>query len=209
MLTSKARHTRKHPLIIPASSIQRTLDKINVVTPEEVKSDPLQRHFNNNSVYPLSTQKEPYYINQHLIDSDTSLETPDRDFDTESLHFEAQIESSLAALDEIPNEDLDTQITLPTNIRNSLVDVVKPLRKIYGCVNERKSDSIGCEASIEGTDTVDGVLQHNVDHVSCEDLLEFADTKPSSRERGNESDEVRIMSKVLGSEVSLLVYLAV
>ncbi|CAH2229977.1 jg27968, partial [Pararge aegeria aegeria] len=35
------------------------------------------------------------------------------------------------------------------------------------------------------------------DHVSVEDLLEFADQKPSARQRGVESDEVRIMNKVL------------
>lgn len=39
------------------------------------------------------------------------------------------------------------------------------------------------------------------DHVSVEDLLEFADQKPSSRQRGVESDEVRIMNKVLKQQV--------
>lgn len=38
--------------------------------------------------------------------------------------------------------------------------------------------------------------------VSCEDLLEFSDKKPKGRERGIESDEVRIMAKVLGVAVS-------
>lgn len=38
--------------------------------------------------------------------------------------------------------------------------------------------------------------------VSCEDLLEFADKKPKGKERGIDSDEVRIMTKVLGSNVS-------
>lgn len=39
-------------------------------------------------------------------------------------------------------------------------------------------------------------------HVSCEDLRKFANTKPNSRTRGNDSDEVRIMLKVLGKDVS-------
>lgn len=39
--------------------------------------------------------------------------------------------------------------------------------------------------------------------VSCEDLLEFSDKKPKGRERGIESDEVRIMTKVLGAVVSV------
>ncbi|XP_037299847.1 activated Cdc42 kinase-like isoform X3 [Manduca sexta] len=41
------------------------------------------------------------------------------------------------------------------------------------------------------------------DHVSVEDLLEFADQKPCGRQRGVESDEVRIMRKVFKQEVSV------
>lgn len=207
MLTSKARHTRKHPLIIPATSIQRTLEKVKVVTPEETNTDPLEQQFTNNNIKLISDGKtEPFYINQRLVDSDTSIETPERDFDTESLHFEAQIDSDLAALDEIPTEDLDTQITLPSNIRNSVIDGTignKPVRRVYGQANMKiRSEGVNRNEVECGTDEVDGVLHHNIDHVSCEDLLEFADTKPSPRARGNESDEVRIMSKVLGPEVS-------
>lgn len=44
--------------------------------------------------------------------------------------------------------------------------------------------------------------------VSCEDLLDFACDTPSARRtagpaRGSESDEVRIMRKVLGEEVRM------
>ncbi|XP_022905181.1 activated Cdc42 kinase-like isoform X2 [Onthophagus taurus] len=39
-------------------------------------------------------------------------------------------------------------------------------------------------------------------HVSCEDLLEFADAKPSSRTRGNDSDQVRILIKVFRNDIS-------
>lgn len=49
------------------------------------------------------------------------------------------------------------------------------------------------------------------DHVSCEDLLEFACDGPNSRRtrgkaRGVDSDEVRIMGKVLGNNVSIRLY---
>ncbi|XP_068632160.1 uncharacterized protein [Battus philenor] len=40
------------------------------------------------------------------------------------------------------------------------------------------------------------------DHVSVEDLLEFADQKPCGRQRGVESDEVRIMNKVLKQQAT-------
>lgn len=139
LLTSKPRHTRKHPLIIPPSSLR--LDKITIPTP----TTPTDQ-----------TLTEPTYINNNTNISN-------RECDSESVHFEQQIDSELAALDDIPQEQ-------------DYVD---------GPVTENPIK-----------------LQRN--YVSCEDLLEFADTKPSSQARGNDSDEVRIMSKVLGNEVSLM-----
>lgn len=56
----------------------------------------------------------------------------------------------------------------------------------------------GEEEPNNGKEEDEKVLSH---HVSCEDLLKFANSKPASRTRGNDSDEVRIMSKVLGKEV--------
>lgn len=97
-------------------------------------------------------------------------------------------------------------------------------------LTDKNPESINFEAQIENNlnaldnipaeqDIVDGVgddfsTKNDVDklshHVSCEDLLKFANTKPSSRTRGNDSDEVRIMSKVLGKDVSkLLIFINV
>ncbi|RWS30640.1 tyrosine-protein kinase PR2-like protein [Leptotrombidium deliense] len=50
--------------------------------------------------------------------------------------------------------------------------------------------------------------QSNNHHVSCEDLLDFSFDRPSmhrtwGREKGSESDEVRVMQKVLANEVQL------
>ncbi|XP_055839977.1 activated Cdc42 kinase-like isoform X3 [Episyrphus balteatus] len=45
-----------------------------------------------------------------------------------------------------------------------------------------------------------GALVKDSNSVSCEDLLEFSDKKPKGCERGVDSDEVRIMMKVLGKE---------
>lgn len=47
------------------------------------------------------------------------------------------------------------------------------------------------------------------EHVSCEDLLEFACDGPNARRtqgkaRGADSDEVRIMGKVLGPKVHIM-----
>lgn len=74
------------------------------------------------------------------------------------------------------------------------------------------SDSTDAHRSIEDEDiNADGSIDDDLcegklkdsNSVSCEDLLEFANKKPGGKERGIESDEVRIMTKVLGTNVSV------
>lgn len=60
-------------------------------------------------------------------------------------------------------------------------------------------DEASCDE--QNQELTEGKLKDS-NSVSCEDLLEFADKKPKGKERGIESDEVRIMSKVLGTIVS-------
>jgi hypothetical protein len=57
-----------------------------------------------------------------------------------------------------------------------------------------------CEVELEVQNDFD--LKRSINHVSCEDLLDFSEMKPKGRERGVESDEVRIMAKMFGSKVS-------
>lgn len=82
-----------------------------------------------------------------------------------------------------------------------------------------------CSTTLNSTDVVDAVIEKreqneappessghcfddaatqlkNSNSVSCEDLLEFSDKKPKGCERGVDSDEVRIMMKVLGKNVN-------
>lgn len=148
-LVQKPRHVRKHPLIIPPSSIQRTLDKVTIPSPSSTTS-------NEN----ISNHCEPMYANDlHRVTK--------HEYDTASLHFEAQIEKNLDALDHIPQEQ-------------DCVD--GPLQQ-----QQHSDDEVAVQSH----------------HVSCEDLLKFANAKPSSRARGNESDEVRLMFKVLGNDVRI------
>ncbi|XP_049886318.1 activated Cdc42 kinase-like isoform X3 [Pectinophora gossypiella] len=72
-------------------------------------------------------------------------------------------------------------------------------------------EPVDCEDDTPATDTAEGdeqtfkegtLVKDFTDHVSVEDLLEFADQKPCGRQRGVESDEVRIMSKVLKQQVT-------
>lgn len=143
LLAAKPRHTRKHPLIIPPTSLQRTLDKVNTVSPPINHQPDLERIYANHVSHVASSEKNP-----------------------ESQHFEEQIESNLNALDEIPAEQ----------------------------------DVVDGEADLNSSKSEEEKIHSH--HVSCEDLLKFANSKPPSRTRGNDSDEVRIMSKVLGKEVS-------
>lgn len=139
LLTSKQRHTRKHPLIIPPSSLQTTLNKFTVPTPP-INSDSM--HSPSDHVYSNSCQEKAF-------------------------DFDAQIESNMAVLDDIPPD--------------------------HDCVDSSVGDNrLGNEKDS------DKVPAH---HVSCEDLLEFADIKPSSRTRGKDSDQVRVMLKILGPTV--------
>nr|CAD7397422.1 unnamed protein product [Timema cristinae] len=66
-------------------------------------------------------------------------------------------------------------------------------------------DNIPEQGAEESPSPVVSMVRHS-DHVSCEDLLEFACDTPNAKRtrgkaRGVDSDEVRIMGKVLGNEV--------
>lgn len=86
LLTAKPRHTRKHPLIIPPSSVQSALDKVNTVSPPH-KSVPDEF---------INRVTEPLYTNNMVVQATEK--------NPESLHFEEQIESNLNALDEIHSD---------------------------------------------------------------------------------------------------------
>lgn len=65
-----------------------------------------------------------------------------------------------------------------------------------------KQDDLVIENEIDQDTDVSpqGALVKDSNSVSCEDLLEFSDKKPKGCERGVDSDEVRIMMKVLGKD---------
>ena len=126
------------------------MDKINTVTP------------------PATTTVDPFQTTDLPVYSNSVTQIADKN--PESIHFEAQIESDLNALDEIPQEQ----------------DVVDGVAHNFGNMKVEDESKLSSH------------------HVSCEDLLKFANAKPSSRTRGIDSDEVRIMLKVLGKDVSIV-----
>ncbi|XP_050360524.1 activated Cdc42 kinase-like isoform X2 [Nymphalis io] len=74
--------------------------------------------------------------------------------------------------------------------------------KCYLDDETKDSNSEDSEGAVGGETDFEEEATLKKDYVSVEDLLEFADQKPSSRQRGVESDEVRIMNKVLKQQVT-------
>ncbi|XP_071450901.1 activated Cdc42 kinase-like [Hetaerina americana] len=79
-----------------------------------------------------------------------------------------------------------------------------------GCQPAPSANENGKDGDVDEVDggAGDSQMLRNGDHVSCEDLLEFACDGPNvrrtrGRARGVDSDEVRIMGKVLGKEISV------
>ncbi|CAG9558649.1 unnamed protein product [Danaus chrysippus] len=92
-----------------------------------------------------------------------------------------------------------------TNPFNSMQDSATASANPFQCyitdnVDDNSDDEYEGPVQVNGPGVIEVSLSK--DHVSVEDLLEFADQKPSAQQRGVESDEVRIMNKVLKLEVS-------
>lgn len=98
--------------------------------------------------------------------------------------FENEIAFSMDALDHIP----DTKIDLHLSSQNSLD--LEPVAPKSGKASKKKEDSLP-------------LVLYNQDHVSCEDLLDFRPNvrRTRGKARGSDSDEVRIMRKVLGVDI--------
>ncbi|XP_059491025.1 activated Cdc42 kinase-like isoform X3 [Neocloeon triangulifer] len=111
--------------------------------------------------------------------------------------FDNQIANELAALDNIPEEESSNQPSSPTS---------SPARPSQPPPPPPPPPLAEPEDELDEDEEEDPLLR-NGDHVSCEDLLEFACDGPNVRRtqgptHGPQSDEVRIMCKVLGTEVA-------
>lgn len=314
---SQKRHVRKYPLIIPATGVQRTLDKINQITPVEEKTDvfpiPLQQielqptiqapsaveysdddddddvfedlkndtkisqEFEENvNHYGMIKCQEKNYTKDFIENNFPStplgnsfielsgqriyenLEAFQERYanhaegDTASLHFESILESdeSFGKNAPIPDDMVDGfcvfeaesskipstsngithSLKKPENVP-AIKNVPSPIieskklefsqkypkykmprnelasnalfNKIKESVEMAALEDV-CEIELETNDANETDLKKSINHVSCEDLLDFSENKPKGRERGAESDEVRIMTKVLGKQVCLL-----
>lgn len=198
LLVNKKRHIRKHALIIPACSVQRTLNKLDS---DSTSNSTVKTGFNgcaNNN----NSKNYENSINRQVIKTYENFDEIKRsnlDPDTASLHFETILES-------VDHNILDD--------RND--KFANPYLRLAPKAMPESSESYSTEDDDLAVDSVDGAKALSPDvtpaflqvgssnSVSCEDLLEFSEKKPRGRERGVESDEVRIMTKVLGTKVGLI-----
>lgn len=307
---AQKRHVRKHPLIIPATGIQRTLDKVNQVTPVEEKQevfpvpapvevvkpivppttydldddddDDVFENLKNDSKisqdfeksvnhYGMIKSEEKNYTKSFIENNFPSsqmrhslielnghrtyenLEAFQKRFscvdegDTASLHFESILENDDNVDDMMSDDMVDgfcvfetgssskapstsnepplkkperKSLTKPvpaTVIESKKLEFSQKYPKYKMPRNELASNALfnKIKESVENASMVDECevelavtdgecdLKKSINHVSCEDLLDFSEKKPKGRERGIESDEVRIMTKMFGIKVSL------
>ncbi|KAG8229035.1 hypothetical protein J437_LFUL007590 [Ladona fulva] len=227
-MPEQPRHHRKHPLVFPGVGTSHTLGHVSSgggsqssldgsASHNNIRTDVADAQFNEVSAddkRPRSPSKSPGI----LCNMDDS--------------FENQIASELDALDNIPEEETAVvPPVLPIHPQRHSVHVVhqsfphpsqpppppptsvppstpSPTPPSIPRHSEEEEDS-SCkeEEDVDANDNGDSQMLRNGDHVSCEDLLEFACDGPNvrrtrGRARGVDSDEVRIMGKVLGKEVS-------
>ncbi|XP_055685695.1 activated Cdc42 kinase-like isoform X2 [Lutzomyia longipalpis] len=251
--TNTKRHVRKHALIIPASGLQRTLNKVSqdlAARGGEIKVNN-DSNYNTNSLIKRSMQVSKLQeIDQtdavtakRLQRTSNGYDLPDPctintsinmfacdspNADTASLHFESILESEINKVGEMSSPDVvdgfscfeiqkDTYdkycstfegaVGNDSELRNLDLERQKsqrsdlpPPRMAPKAIPE-SSESYTTSDEEQMIMGESQLLQEASNSVSCEDLLEFSEKKPKGRERGAESDEVRIMIKVLGKKI--------
>ncbi|XP_069983106.1 activated Cdc42 kinase-like isoform X3 [Penaeus vannamei] len=211
---TKPRHQRKHPLIIPGgvtNSLLRGGGHVPALASVSDKSEHtgsrlVIQHTHN----PLLETHGTAAATTSPADGFTSDEAtspsgprlppakPPRLFTSTSAlddSFESQVASEMDALDDIQEEEqsLSPVGPLPPPFPNS------------DAFTNSSDPHVTTNGFGEGPGGGSGSLYQSGDHVSCEDLLDFAMDRPNSRRtqgpaRGTQSDEVHIMQKVLKNE---------
>ncbi|XP_072931190.1 activated Cdc42 kinase-like isoform X2 [Epargyreus clarus] len=168
-LVDKPRHIRKYPLKMPAADAAKLKENAD-------EEEPAKTPIIYQNAVPRNAKKVALKV------KDTKLQDTDVDecdggspkSDTNPFLNPTPGPSSANPFDRAPRSaDTDEESTEPSG--------------------EPHSDE---EPAAQIEEEQEGSLVAG-DHVSVEDLLEFADQKPCGRQRGVESDEVRIMKKVL------------
>lgn len=213
-LPSQKRHVRKHALIIPATGTLRTLDRLGAnhlseenrlrlrTVADKSKMDQHSDNLNSESKINFSALSKLQVVESapqspsHQIYQNFSMipEVMPHVADSASLDFETIVERK-------DLNHVNDMFSLNDSGNGHILERSASLVAAAGCdrvdgVVKNEATTSSCVAEREGKETV--VLSNSV---SCEDLLEFSEKKPNGKERGAESDEVRIMIKVLGPKV--------
>ncbi|EDX06876.1 GD25790 [Drosophila simulans] len=144
-----------------------------------------------------------------------------RNLDIESSRRTATPGSSCSALesehsqpDALPSTETASEVSRFSSVDNELAGNAL-FKKVRASVNMAMNRKSIAETSLTSNQTGGASVKPQTEaeyfaataarladsnSVSCEDLLEFSDKKPKGCERGVDSDEVRIMVKVLGKD---------
>ncbi|XP_052746691.1 activated Cdc42 kinase-like [Bicyclus anynana] len=181
-LVDKPRHFRKYPLKLPTETVERPLPQ----TPPQVKPPPVIYQNTLRSAIPFNK------VEVHSPERRAAI----------SLDVSAASMGAIHGLVKVPafattttNPFTNTPESIPsTSSVNPFIHYIEDdtFEQFY---DDDSEDEVSVQKDFER-------VSLTKDHVSVEDLLEFADQKPSARQRGVESDEVRIMNKVLKKQVT-------
>lgn len=117
--------------------------------------------------------------------------------------FDSQVASEMDALDEVTDMDLQPS-------RDDFSHVPSSIDQHDG-VHDTCSKSVACSSSdacSSASSLLSGSYQSG-DHVSCEDLLQFALDRPDARrtagpQHGENSDQCKLIRKILKNQVCVL-----
>uniref|UniRef100_A0A182IUJ2 non-specific protein-tyrosine kinase n=1 Tax=Anopheles atroparvus TaxID=41427 RepID=A0A182IUJ2_ANOAO len=149
----------------------------------------------------VTSARDPTYENLDIFQTHNQFCV-----DTASLHCESILENDAEAGSPIGDGattiigPLAADDTVDGFDRSALFDTTETTSAPPMTTTTAKTTDCGA-ADLSQQRVDGGELKKSMNFVSCEDLLEFAE-KPKGRARGLESDEVRIMSKVLGKKPS-------
>lgn len=222
-LPNQKRHVRKHALIIPATGTLRTLDKLgaNHLSEEnrmrlKTVSDKSKMDMHSETNYNLNSEKINFSALSKLQVVESAPQSPalnaiyqnfsmipEVHADSASLDFETIVEKN--DLNNVPDMFSFSECSRSAAVLAGggggcdRVDGMMP----SNCSREVDAVTKAGGVSGENKNAVEGGETSTLSNsVSCEDLLEFSEKTPNGPQRGTESDEVRIMIKVLGPKAS-------
>lgn len=150
----------------------------------------------------------PRVRNRHSISAIAEIKRPasfdyrNSDFERRRLEFAEKYPNYVQPRNELASNALFIKYKTHTDRNDNSIALRNSTSGIDGLNNNQSIDSDSLDDVNEEDEQILERKLKDSNSVSCEDLLEFSDKKPKGKERGTESDEVRIMSKVLGTVVS-------